>query len=82
MAANFSGLQFLATAVVVLDEHHAVCYANPAAEDLLGTGAKSLLGQAFVPLFGDDAVLEKALADAMVTHWDYSTGFRCCADLP
>jgi len=72
MAANFSGLQFLATAVVVLDEHHAVCYANPAAEDLLGTGAKSLLGQAFVPLFGDDVVLEKALADAMVTHWDYS----------
>ncbi len=71
MAANFSGLEYLATAVVVLDERYAVRYANPAAEDLLGTGAKSLIGQAFLPLFGDDAALEKALADALATHWDY-----------
>ena len=71
MAANFSGLEYLATAVVVLDERYAVRYANPAAEDLLGTGAKSLIGQAFLPLFSDDVALEKALADALVTHWDY-----------
>ncbi len=72
MAANFSGLEYLATAVVVLDERYAVRHANPAAEDLLGTGAKSLIGQAFVPLFSDDAALEMALADALATHWDYS----------
>lgn len=71
MAASFSGLEYLATAVVVLDERYAVRYANPAAEDLLGTGAKSLIGQAFLPLFSDDAALEKALADALATHWNY-----------
>ncbi|MGH8706785.1 MAG: two-component system sensor histidine kinase NtrB, partial [Burkholderiales bacterium] len=72
MAANFSGLEYLATAVMVLDERAVVRYANPAAENLLGAPAKSLIGQAFAPLFESDAVLGKALADALVTHWDYS----------
>ena len=71
-ATNFSGLEYLATAVMVLDEHAMVRYANQAAENLLGVAAKSLIGQAFLPLFDADAVLEKALAEALVTHWDYS----------
>lgn len=71
MAATFSGLEFLATAVLVLDERYAVRYANPAAENLLGAGAKSLGGRAFVELFSGDAALETALAEALVTHWDY-----------
>ena len=72
MAANFSGLEYLATAVMVLDEHGVVRYANQAAENLLGVAAKSLIGQQFLPLFEPDAALEKALAEALVTHWDYS----------
>lgn len=72
MAATFAGLEFLATAVVVLDEHFVVCHANQAAENLLGAGAKSLIGQPFLPLFADDAALGKALAESLVTHWDYS----------
>jgi two-component system nitrogen regulation sensor histidine kinase GlnL len=72
MAATFAGLEFLATAVVVLDERFVVRHANQAAENLLGTGAKSLIGQPFLPLFAGDAALEKALAEALVTHWDYS----------
>ena len=72
MAANFSGLEYLATAVVVLDEQAVVRYANPAAENLLGAGAKSLIGQPFPPFFESDPALEKALGEAMVTHWDYS----------
>jgi two-component system nitrogen regulation sensor histidine kinase GlnL len=72
MAATFAGLEFLATAVVVLDERFVVRHANQAAENLLGTGAKSLIGQPFLPLFASDAALDKALADALVTHWDYS----------
>ena len=43
----FSGLELLATAVVALDERFIVRYANPAAESLLATGAKSLIGQPF-----------------------------------
>jgi two-component system nitrogen regulation sensor histidine kinase GlnL len=72
MAARFAGLEFLATAVVVLDERFVVRHANQAAENLLGTAAKSLIGQPFLPLFADDPSLAKALAEALVTHWDYS----------
>jgi len=72
MAASFSGLDYLATAVVVLDEQAVVRYANQAAENLLGAGAKSLIGQAFLPLFESDGALAKALSEALVTHWDYS----------
>ena len=54
MAADFSGLQYLPTAVVVLDEDAAVRYANQAAENLLGAAARSLIGQPFLPLFEPD----------------------------
>src|SRR5574341_1256173 len=72
MAARFSGLELLATAVVALDERFAVRYANPAAENLLGAGAKSLIGQPFPPLFEDSAALERSLAETLATHWDYT----------
>jgi two-component system nitrogen regulation sensor histidine kinase GlnL len=69
---SFAGLDLLATAVVVLDEELVVRYANPAAENLLTAGAKSLIGQPFLGLFAERAELERSLAEARVTHWDYS----------
>jgi two-component system, NtrC family, nitrogen regulation sensor histidine kinase GlnL len=69
---SFPGLELLATAVVVLDDHFVVRYANPAAESLLATGAKSLNGQPFLQLFAEREALERALGDALTTHWDYS----------
>ncbi len=72
MSAQFSGLELLPTAVAVLDEELVVRYANPAAESLLDTGLKSLLGQPFVPLFAEQADLATTLADALANHWDYS----------
>ncbi len=72
MATPFPGLEFLATAVVVLDEDLAVGYVNPAAEILLEAGAKSLLGQRFLGMFSGDAELEKTISGALATHWDYS----------
>jgi two-component system, NtrC family, nitrogen regulation sensor histidine kinase GlnL len=69
---SFAGLDLLATAVVVLDEELIVRYANPAAENLLTAGAKSLIGQPFLGLFAERAALERALEEARVTHWDYS----------
>lgn len=68
----FSGLDLLATAVVALDERFVVRYANPAAENLLSAGAKSLVGQPFLALFDEREELERALAEARVSHWDYS----------
>ena len=72
MAANFTGLGYLATAVVVLDERFVARYANQAAENLLETPARSLVGQPFLPLFADAEALEKTLTEALATHWDYS----------
>ena len=72
MNGPFSGLELLPTAVVVLDADFVVRYANPAAESLLEAGLKSLLGQAFVPLFAEGEALGKTLAEALANHWDYS----------
>ncbi len=71
MAASFAGLENLATAVVALDREFVVRYANPAAENLLGAGAKSLVGQPFLPLFADGAALAPMLAEALEAHWNY-----------
>ncbi len=68
----FSGLELLATAVVALDEAFVVRYANPAAESLLATGAKSLIGQPFLQLFAERHELAKSLGEAHATHWDYA----------
>ena len=56
----------------MLDDRFVVRYANPAAESLLATGAKSLNGQPFLQLFAEREALERALGDAVNTHWDYS----------
>ncbi|HVL37605.1 MAG TPA: nitrogen regulation protein NR(II) [Burkholderiales bacterium] len=69
---SFAGLELLATAVVVLDEAYVVRYANSAAESLLATGAKSLLGQPFLPRFAEGERLAAALREARATYWDYA----------
>jgi two-component system nitrogen regulation sensor histidine kinase GlnL len=69
---SFSGLELLATAVVALDEGFVVRYANPAAENLLATGAKSLIGQPFLQLFSERRELARSLSEARTTHWDYA----------
>jgi two-component system nitrogen regulation sensor histidine kinase GlnL len=61
--------------VVALDDEFVVRYANPAAESLLATAAKTLNGHPFAQLFTERAELERALGDAMGTHWDYSAQF-------
>ncbi|HZM35072.1 MAG TPA: nitrogen regulation protein NR(II) [Burkholderiales bacterium] len=72
MAAAPPGLEHLATAVVALDEEFVVRYANPAAESLLATGAKSLVGQPFLGLFFENEDLRKTLDEARSAHWDYA----------
>ena len=68
----FAGLDLLATAVVALDDEFVVRYANPAAENLFATGAKSLIGHPFLGLFAEREELERTLDEARATHWDYS----------
>jgi len=71
MAAAYSGLDLLATAVVALDAGYIVRYANQSAENLLSTGARSLIGQRFPALFTDSSTLELTLAEALAVHWSY-----------
>ena len=70
--AALAGLDLLPTAVVALDGEFVVRYANPSAENLLSTGAKALQGQPFVQLFEERDALERALAEARLSYWDYS----------
>jgi len=69
---TFAGLDLLATAVVVLDDDYVVRYANPAAENLLTAGVRSLIGHPFLGFFAERTELERALDEARVIHWDYS----------
>ena len=73
MAGPYSGLELLATAVVLLDERSTVLYANPAAENLLEIGARALVGQHFPVLFAQGPELEQALGQARSASWDYAT---------
>ncbi|MFY9314605.1 MAG: nitrogen regulation protein NR(II) [Burkholderiales bacterium] len=71
MAAAYAGLDLLATAIVAIDAQYVVRYANQAAENLLGTGARSLIGQRFPSLFADRAALERMFDEALEVHWSY-----------
>ena len=69
---TFSGLELLATAVVAVDDALVIRYANPAAESLFATGAKSLIGQRFLQLFLEREELQNSLQEARAAHWDYA----------
>jgi two-component system, NtrC family, nitrogen regulation sensor histidine kinase GlnL len=73
--SEFNGLDLLATAVVALDDRFIVRYANPAAESLLASAARALLGQPFLSHFAERGALERSLREARATHWDYSAQY-------
>ena len=68
---TFAGLDLLATAVVVLDDDYVVRYANPAAENLLTAGVRSLIGHPFLGFFAERTDLERALERGMLTLRGY-----------
>jgi two-component system nitrogen regulation sensor histidine kinase GlnL len=55
------GLDALATAVVFLDRNLTVCYANPAAENLLKISNKNIVGHRLQDVFPDHAPLSAAI---------------------
>jgi two-component system, NtrC family, nitrogen regulation sensor histidine kinase GlnL len=60
-----TGLEWLATAVVLLDRGLHVKYINPAAEVLFATSRKNVLDQAFPGLFADPGALAGLLHQAI-----------------
>jgi two-component system nitrogen regulation sensor histidine kinase GlnL len=61
----FSGLDLLASAVVLLDANLRVVYANPAAESMLEQSARSLHGQSFIGQFVSASTLGEQLGQAI-----------------
>jgi two-component system, NtrC family, nitrogen regulation sensor histidine kinase GlnL len=72
VASPFSGLDFLATPVVLVNDELWVVYANPAAQDLFSFSLKNVVGQALAQLFIDPAELIASLNDVLGQNWSYT----------
>jgi len=70
--AALSGLDLLATAVVLVDAGLAVRYMNPAAENLFEMSSKNVTGQSLDNLFSDTAVLVAAIEYARANSCSYT----------
>jgi two-component system nitrogen regulation sensor histidine kinase GlnL len=70
--AALSGLDLLATAVLLVDAGLAVRYMNPAAENLFETSSRNVTGQPLGALFRDAAVLTTAIGQARATTASYT----------
>ena len=64
---NFAGLEWLATAVIALDEQRRLLYINPAAENLLALSAGQIIGLSLTELFFQPIQLNVAL-DYAIAH--------------
>jgi two-component system nitrogen regulation sensor histidine kinase GlnL len=70
--AALSGLDLLATAVIVVDNHGMLRYMNPAAENLLELSSSHVVGQPLVRVFADHELLEAALQYARDHNCSFS----------
>ena len=71
-SSPYSGLDLLATPVILVDDEMRVVHANPAAEDLFALSLKSVAGQPLAQLFIDSAELAGSLQDVLGQNWSYS----------
>ena len=70
--AALSGLDALATAVVLVDAGLAVRYMNPAAENLFEMSSRNVAGQPLSGLFADIGLLMAAIENARATSGSYT----------
>src|SRR5471032_2784751 len=71
-ASSYSGLDLLATSVILVDDELRVVYANPAAEDLFAFSLKTVVDQPLAQLFTDSGELVASLKDVIGHNWSYS----------
>jgi two-component system nitrogen regulation sensor histidine kinase GlnL len=71
-ASSFSGLDLLATSVILVDDDLRVAYANPAAEDLFAFSLKNVAGQPLAQLFTDSGEVIVSLNDVLGHNWSYT----------
>ncbi len=66
--AQFSGLEHLATAIILLDEQRQVVYINPGAEVIFAFSAKQITGLPLEEVFPDCEILMSAVNNAIAQH--------------
>ncbi|MEK7835798.1 MAG: histidine kinase dimerization/phospho-acceptor domain-containing protein, partial [Pseudomonadota bacterium] len=71
-AATLAGLDFLATAIMLVDRELTVRYANAAAENLFELSTRALVGHTLADIFGDDRVLGNAIDYARANNCSYT----------
>ena len=69
--SNFSGLEHLATAVMLLDNHLKVVYTNPSAEILFALSANQIAGNHIAEVFTNIEILQLAIENAIANHSPY-----------
>lgn len=67
-----SGLELLASAVLLLDANLKVCYANPAAENLLAAANRTMVGYPVETVFEYSRTLRAAFDNAISNNWSYT----------
>ena len=68
----YSGLELLATPVILVDEEFHLVHANPAAEDLFAFSLKNVHGQLLAQLFTDTDELIANLNEVLGQNWSYT----------
>jgi two-component system nitrogen regulation sensor histidine kinase GlnL len=68
----FSGLDLLASAVVLVDDDFGIRYLNPAAENLVASSIKTLFGKPLKEIIGYSHTLQTALDEALANSWAYT----------
>ncbi|MGZ8252780.1 MAG: nitrogen regulation protein NR(II) [Methylophilaceae bacterium] len=66
--SSFTGLEHLATAVILLDKSRNVIYANPGSEVLFAISAKQITGLPIAQVFPGCDILHSAVENAIISH--------------
>jgi two-component system nitrogen regulation sensor histidine kinase GlnL len=69
---SFSGLDILASTVLLLDAGLVVRYVNPAGENLLAVSLRSVAGKPLSAMCTCSAILQGALDNALNNNWGYT----------
>ncbi len=69
---SFTGLDFLALTVLLLDAGLVVRYINPAGENLLAVSLRSVAGKPLSAMCTCSAILQGALDNALNNNWGYT----------
>ena len=72
VASPFSGLDLLATPVILVDEELRVVHTNPAAEDLFAFSLKNVVRLPLAQLFTDSGEIIASLNSALGDNWSYT----------